>query len=655
MIKDFPLINEVSRIHRNFVSVEDVMNGLSTLNDSVQEIEIMLNEDNTSEGLMGAMPNLLPVHFKLGQLRDFRDEATYQGTRAPDDTSQTLANYFVVMDDAVAEFENRLDLFFASILDMVRGGNISLVVRLAKIIEAEERADSKLRALQDASSQHSDLVSRFKSIQVGSKQPKEYKKRYIDCITKAVDEKFQEAEELFAEDSSTLLDSFDWYFDDLDVVKHNLSKLMPPKWQIFETYLNLYHGRMHDFITKLIKKDDLDGQGLLQIILWKSAYDSGLKSLKVDKKTLSPPILGEAEEDLVKEYLNIIVTKMNEWMNTVNQDDVRDFTQRAEAPEVNENGNFILQGAVIAFQMINQQIDVASDANKVSVLLGVVDECARLLKERQAYWEEVTRRELDRFLAAPDDVPEGLFEWMMAVANDQARCAVFTESVKSRLLPALPKKAQDHIEQSLGSVVDGFVDTAGVMTNRITEVVFNDLKQPISTFFTQDWYGSKNMELITVTIESYLADCRIGLDASIAAEVALELSEMTVISYLSAVKNKNARFLVHSADVAGQVRADVLAGFKYFCEATSPEAAKQTWPVIESFLQLVVSPKEDLWDVYVNFKTEYWDLSNDWVEMVLRCREDANKDIVGVIKKRIKEFGGVPIGAPTIMGKVKAR
>ncbi|EWC47594.1 hypothetical protein DRE_03214 [Drechslerella stenobrocha 248] len=661
MIRDFPLINEVSRVHRNFTSVEEIMNGLQNLNHNVEEIEEMLNNDNTADGLMGRMPNLLPVHFKLGALRDFRDEAMYQATRATDDTSNTLANYFVVMDASVGEFEGRMDFFFSNVLEMVRGHNYSLVVRIAKIIEAEEVADSKLRALQDATLQHSALVSRFKSINVGSKQLKEYKKRYIECIRGSVVEKFKESESLFAEDSSALMESFEWYFDDLFVVKNVLTKLVPPKWQIFDIYLGIYHGQMHELMLKLIGDQNLDGQGLLQIILWKTEYNQGLKTLKIDKSTLNPPVLGGPEEDLVREYLNIIVTKMTEWMSSVNQSDIRDFQERREAPEANENRNYILQGAVIAFQMINQQIDLASDAGKVSVILGVIDECASLLKKRQALWDDVTRREIDKYLMDQENTPEGLFEWMMAVANDQARCAVFTESVKSRLIPALPKKAQEHLGQSFGSVVEGFVDMAGVITKRIIEIIFNDLKGPVSTFFTPEWYSTrptettKYMESITVTVESYLGDCRFGLDDSIAAEMALELSELTVISYLSAVKNKGAKFLVMTADVATQVRADVMTGFSYFRDVTTIEEAKQTWGVIEFFVQLIVSPKEALWDTYVNFKTAYWDLSNDWVDMVLRCREDSNREMLGIIKGRMKEFQAVPIGPPTIMGKVKMR
>ncbi|KAF3914250.1 hypothetical protein AA313_de0205991 [Arthrobotrys entomopaga] len=663
--KDLNLIKEelikVSKVHRNFTQVEEFMTGLADLSKNIEEIEQMLNDDNTEEGLLGPMPNLLHVHYKLGTLRDFRDDAMYQATRATDDTSNTLANYFAVMDDAIGEFENRLDLFFSSMLDIVRGRNVSLIVRVAKIIEAEENADSKIKALQDATSQHSDLVSRFKSINVGARQQKEYKKRYVEVIKQSIAERIAEAEELFAEDSGTLLESFEWYFDDLFIAKDMLTRLVPQKWKIFETYLNIYHTQMHEFIAKIATSGDLDGQGLLQIILWKGQYDSGLKQLKVDKTTLDPPVLGVPEEDLIKEYLKIIVSKMSEWMNNVNRDDVKEFQERKDAPEANEAGNFFLQGAIIAFQIINQQIDVASDAGKVSVLLGVVDECAGLLKTRQALWDEITRQEIDTYLNEPETIPEGLFEWMMAVANDQARCAVFTETVKSRLLPALPKKAQAHVEQSLGSVVDGFVDMAGIITKRITEIIFHDLRAPIATFFTPDWYSpnpsafTKHMESITVTIESYLEDCRVGLDPSIAGEVALELSEMTVIAYLSAVRNKGAKFLVNSADVGGQVRADVMTGFTYFRDATSLEAAKQCWPVIEFFIQLVISPKESLWETYVQFKTAYWDLSNDWVDLVIRCREDSNRDMMGIIKGRMKEFEAVPIGAPTIMGKIKAK
>jgi len=601
------------------------------------------------------MPNLLPIHFKITQLRDFKDDAIYQAKSTRDDTRATLENHFTMMDDMIAEFENRLGILLVGMLDIVRAGNHSLVVRLVKIIEAEERSDEKIKALQDAQDTHGDLVARFKSIQVGTKEVRGYKQKFIDCVKASVENKFIEAEEAFEEDSSTLHDSFDWYFDDLDVVKHNLVRLTPPSWKIFEEYLGIYHGAMHIFLTNLISKEDLDGQGLLQIILWKSKYDAGLKSLKINKKDLVPQVLGGHDEDLVKEYLNIIVTKMAEWMKNVLDTDTKDFVNRTESPEVDENSRFILQGAVITFQMINQQIDVASDANKASVLVGVVDECVRLLKERQTHWEDMTRRELDKFIAQPDDVPGGILEWMCAAGNDQARCAIFTESVKSRLEPALPNKIKDQVNNSLESAIVGFLDTAGIIMSRITEMVFNDLRPAIATLFTPAWYGSRAMEQMTKTIAEYLSDCKEWVDDSIYDELVFELSDTTVINYLSAVRNKNVKFNVVSGDVAAQIRADVQTGFVFFAQHMSREQLKGRWMVIEYFLQLVTCRKEDLWETYKNFKTNYWDLSNDWVDMILRAREDSSREMLGIIKSKATELGSIEIGTPTIMSKVKGR
>src|SRR5947209_36138 len=121
------------------------------------------------------MPNLIPIHHKLTQLRDFRDDVMYQSTKTDDDTRLILENYFQIMDEVIYAFENRFGVLLINILDIVRAGNFSLVVRLAKIIEAEERSDEKVRALQEAKSQHRELVARFKSIQIGSQAARGYK------------------------------------------------------------------------------------------------------------------------------------------------------------------------------------------------------------------------------------------------------------------------------------------------------------------------------------------------------------------------------------------------------------------------------------------------------------------------------------------------
>ncbi|KAF8420095.1 exocyst complex component Sec6-domain-containing protein [Tirmania nivea] len=648
MIQEFPLINKISKIHRNFVAVEDMKSGLQGLDEKLSTVDRMLREDY-GEDIMNPMPRLLPVHHQITQIQDFRVDALHQSESLDADLRATLESYFSPLANTVETFDERIGIITMNMIELVRAGNVGLVVRLAKIIDAEERSDEKVLALQAAQSSYQELASRFKSIQTGPKVARGYKEKWLACIKAAAGAKFEGVSERFTEDPDGLFDSLQWYFNDLQTVKDYFPQLMPPKWKIFETYLNIYHTLMHDFLKSLVEQPELDGGSLLKVILWNSEYTQQMKGLGVKAKDLKPQLLDGKEEELVKEYLSLIVNSMEKWINKITEDDTRDFINRPQTLEYDENKNAGMPGAVTMFQMINQQIEVALDSNKGSVVVGVVDECVRLLKDRQQKWQKVMEDEIDNYCANSEEAIEGILEYTIAVANDQVKCANYTESTSAKVTPLLSRKFSEQTAAALDSAIDGYIATAEACIERCVDIIFHDLKPAFSALFTQSWYGGDQMFNITATIRSYLLDpCEQMLNADLFGGLVESLSERTLQSYLNAARNKGAK--LHIAEACEQIRSDVLVGYQFFIEFLPLEQVKGTWSVLEHFMGLISEPKEGLYSKYEAFKEAYWDLNPAWVEQVVRIREDGSREMVNIIKRQEPY---APSGKPTLMRKVK--
>ena len=613
-------------------------------------VDRMLQEDD-NDNLTNPMLNILPIHYALTQLRDFRDGMLDQGSKADSDARETLQSYFAPLESTIDQFDERIGLVSMSLIDLVRSENRGLVVRLAKIIEAEERADEKVKALKEAQETHQQLATKFKSIARGPKNVRGYKEKFLDCIKASVDLKFENSKNNFEADPESLANCMAWYFEDLAVVKHEFPQLFPPKWKIFNTMLDIYHRQMHDFLKEYIDKPDLDGQSLLSIILWNGLYSKEMKRLGIKAADMVPHVIDGREADLLREYSQLIAGKMEEWLNNIIEEDTREFVNRDHQPN-EEEGKWHMASVPTMFTMINQQLGVALDCNKGNVVLSVVNECVRLLKNRQAKWEQVIKSEITKHMRAitkeeQEDLPDGILEYMIAVANDQIRCAGYTQQISDSNAPLLSKKYEDQVRNSLDDATNGFVDLATFCMSQIIEIIFNDLKPIRKTLFTSSWYGGNEMETIITTIRSYVVDIEPGLDEDLFAAFMHQLSEQTCVTYLSCAYNKGAKF--RTAEAANQIRADVAIGYGFYTEYMDRGGVKAVWTVLEHFLGLICTEKEQLAEKHEEFKLAYWDLPMNWVEAVLKCREDKSRDMIDSVKAKA---GYTPRGQePTIMSR----
>ena len=94
---------------------------------------------------------------------------------------------------------------------------------------------------------------------------------------------------------------------------------------------------------------------------------------------LEPPLLGGNEQSLIDDYLKLIVKKLDEWSANLMKTELAEFTSRAEPPELDADGQYGMQGAVILFQMVNQQVDAAMESGQGMILARVISETNRVM------------------------------------------------------------------------------------------------------------------------------------------------------------------------------------------------------------------------------------------------------------------------------------
>ena len=677
MIKDFATINQVSQAHRNFGAVETMRRNLEMFSDRLNSVEAMLRADDDDPE---NMPNLLPIHYELTQLRNIRDDAMEQITRADDSSLQsTLEDYFERLDGAIDWFDEHVGLVATSLITLVTAENNNLVVRFALIIEAEEKSDQRVQALQDAMRDHKEIASRFQGITDGAKTVRGYKSKFLMAIEAYAEAQFTQTRQAFLDDSSRLEKELRWYFNDLNAVRLGMTPLMPKKWNIMKTYTEIYHRMMHDFLTAFIDDPESTSAHTLEIIGWPEKYYKKMAKLGFpqDDKTLTPHVLDNRETELVREFRQLIIKYLDEWIERIGRQERKDFVERATAEGSNldqdEYGFFRTRNLVDLWRMLREQIDVAANSQRTDVVEGVVDAMFLRLRTRQQIIQKMLEDEAQRYETGRAPELEGyqaLQDWLVATANDQiasiddkdedgsgggARLS-YLSSFREKIETLVTPQYMERVDAEVAALRDGYVDLSTWCLTKFASLIFVvDFKSVMPDFFTARWYGAATgMKQMVVTIEEYIADYRQVLHYSVADLFVQVFSDELLIRYLSSVRNKGAK-LKRTDPFQDQIFADVAAVFEMFDAMPKAEAAgslKQTWRVTEQFLALLTVGKDGVADAFITFKQAYWDLQISWVEAVLRVRDDFERSMLNIVKAQAAQIH-VERGPETVMNKVK--
>lgn len=668
MIKDFKTINIVSQAHRNFGAVEEMRKNLETFNDRLAGVENMLREDEADQE---NMPNLLPIHYELTQLRNIRDDAIEQIQRTGEQDSQsTLEEYFERLDAAIEWFDEHVGLIATSLINLVTSENNGLIVRFAIIIEAEDKSDQRVLALQEALKDHKEMATRFQSITDGAKKVRGYKDKFMEAVKIYAQAQFDSSREDFLDDPEKLEKIMKWYFNDLNAVRIGMVPLMPKKFKIFKTYAQIYHQLMHDFLLSVVDDPESSSSNALEVINWPEKYYKKMKKLGFTEDQLTPHVIDNREAELVREFRSVIIKFLDEWMDRIFTAEKKDFFHRNVEGvnlDADEYGYFRTKNLVDMWRMLREQLDGAAGSKRTDVVEGVVDAMFMRLRQRQQNWQQMLDEEAARFESGKEPELEGLqtlHDWLVATANDQIACIddneeegrfAYLTNFKQKFAPLVSAQYMERAEVEVTSLRDVYVDFSTWCITKFTHLMFAvDFRVVMPDFFTPKWYGNQALKQIIITFQDYVEDYRQVLHHSI-VEIFVEIfSDELLVRYLSSVRNKGAKFK-RSEPFGEKIFEDLSAAFEFFDSLENPDAGdaiKSQWRVTENFLELLTQPKEVIPDVFENFKRGYWDLQLGWVEAVLRSRDDFERSMLNAVKSRAATIT-VDRGTETIMGKVK--
>ncbi len=632
---------------------------LRSMSEQVDELSRLLAADRAQPlGPAGSSPHLLPIHFQLQHLETFRNATLHQARRTAHDAQgradlETLARWFEPLDAVAKDFEGWLFEVGGSILEAVREGNGGAVVRLLKVVEVEGRADQKavaLRLVRKMAGGVGGATGGNGAADATVRVIKNYRHKLLDAIQTSVQRSFSDALDRADGDHLAFLDALGWIYQDLLRIEDAVVPLFPADYDIHGVFVRAYHTRLDAALQSIVALAPEAGV-LLRMHAWVKEYRASMKDLGVPAAWLQPPLLGGKAQDLIEDYVRLIVTKLDEWSANLIKTETRDFAARDTPPEQEADGMYGMQGAVILFQMVNQQVDLAADSGQGAVLARVVAEAARVMQTTQAQWTRVLDAEYRRQTERPDEVPPGLVEYVVALANDQLRCADYAEALSTRLEPLVSDKYKTVIAEQLNAAIDGYLDVAKKCTQVLIDLVFNDLKTVQKGLFQLAWYTDGLVEQIVETMRDYMSDYQGHLNASIFDLLVEDLIVNFLTIYLNALRRVPAKGLRIPAAI-NRIKEDVRLAFTFFSSYKASVDLEQDFEILDMVLAMLSASSQMMFMDFWQFAKKHGP-NMAFVEALVKGRDDLDKptmnDVIETLRRRVRDEGLGDPPEPTIM------
>lgn len=481
-----------------------------------------------------------------------------------------------------------------------------------------------------------DVAAKFRSMQANARVIKHYRSKVQKCIVESIKEKFEEAYVNEGQNAAGFLESSIWIYQDIMRIEEDVVPCFPPSYEIYNLYVREYHRALNDIINKIMESEP-EASVLLTLHSWIKEYKKSMKELNVPPELLEPPLLDGNEQSLVEDYLKLIIKKLDEWSANLMKTEVQAFTAREEPPEVDGDGLYGTQGAVILFQMVNQQVDLAMESGQGLILARVIEEVNRVMRGIQEQWSSLIVSEYKKQIEKPEEVAGGLVEYCIALANDQLKSADFAETLSSRLEPLVSDKYRGTIHDRLNDAIDGCVDVAKKCTQILIDIVFNDLKPAVKLLFQSAWYDGMMAQIIE-TMRDYMTDYQTFLNPSLFDLLVEDIMDTFLVTYLTALANTNMKLKMPAA--TERMRKDIDEVYKFFGAYRKTKELESKFEVLEMIQSLLEASQSLVFLSYWSFAKVHGP-NIAFVEALMKARGDFDRsavnEVMESVKRKVKE------------------
>jgi exocyst complex component 3 len=587
-IKSFRVISEVSQIHRNFVQTSENLDKLIKLPSQIEALAILLN--SLQANLFNPRPELLAAHFQISQLELFRNQTLQIGRSCSLEVRETLQEYFAPLDGLIKSFEEYLMSLCGQVMELAREGRGHVVVLVIKIIEKESREDEKAAAIRLAKKANLEGAARFQSYVANARVIKLYRPKLMEKMDDNTKELFAECWDRFGgassgsnrEDPSGFLERLDWVYEDLAFVKQEMVRLFPNDYNIHRFFVKSYHKHLGNTLRRKVLDTDPEASVLLTLYQFSQEYKKTMtKEMEIPVEWLEPSLLGGKEQSIIDDYLSLITKKIDEWTANLMSDEIGEFVSRQKAPDESAEGLYGVQYASILFQMVNQQIEVAADSGQANILVRATTHACQAMRGTQSSWLRVLEQEFRKHREAksPDDVTQGLVEYVIALANDQLKSADYAEAFQGKVEGMVSSKYKGQVKESVDNAINGYLDVSKRCTQVLVDLVFLDLRPALKELFAfPAWYSEGIMTTVVETIRDYTADYSDRLNPDLFDVLCDDLIDRFLTVYLGGLRRATKLRMPAAGE---KVRADVEECKSMFSAYKNPEELVEKFQVMD--------------------------------------------------------------------------
>ncbi|GFY37592.1 exocyst complex component 3 [Trichonephila inaurata madagascariensis] len=414
---------------------------------SVQDALDMINEGK-----------LLAAHQSLAILEHSRDDLLYEmhklANQSP--TDKNMLKHFFWMEKP-KKIVNNYGCFFKNFKFVLKEPKI--IVSALRIIEREESEDSNAV----------DLFKRTGYMPIG--RPKKGLLKFCNCFG-IEGNQFEDRSAHKMWLVTHLEMSRQIIVEDLRVVKSACVPCFPPKYQIFEEYVKMYHDCLSGHLQDLIG-NSLEDNEYISLLTWISGYG----------------------------YLYNVKKNYRDWMKNALSTDVKDWNHH-EGPDEDESGYFHTQLPLIMYNMLDQHLQVAQTVNKELVNSMMLLSFEEVLEFTRLFEEAIMTYRNKHF--EDRSVVKFFTSYMIATANNCLQFCEFADKLRIRYskdLTAISKNA----EIIFCRTIEAFLKLILVVLKCLREELFMDLSSNLNEVMTRTWFlsGNQIVDTIHATLEDY--------------------------------------------------------------------------------------------------------------------------------------------------------
>jgi len=638
---------------------------LRALHGQIQSIfKLQEDVDDIRAAVDDGTGNMLVVHHKISELETCRD-ALLSALPPKGAARKTVVDYFKDVKVLAESFSMRLltELsdplgFQREKMEAVSPGEAdglppmtaTRLVSWLRIVEQEERNDM--------------------ANPNGLGRPKGLRNKFYEKLEQVIELRFDDKVGTLKSVDNFLGRFKQFYYEDLETVKHELVPRFPPYYGILDRFLEQYHRHLFTFVEEMKTGDHIDPAEIMTLLQWVPSYKKDMaERLGVHVEQRFPQQLlgsGEGEATMRKQYVEMLQTKLKGWCENLVLMETKpwfDMVAGAEDPECNRRGLYFSHGPKNLFQMLDSQIDVAfTGGHGINFVIELLDACAATLlqyveglkvgvqKIYETYFTESGAR-----TATP--CPQLLPDYMMVLINScHSISDEYLRDLINKVRELEPAELQNYqfFSRPAMSARSELVNIVQHGVNLLGNLVADDMGEHFEKLLSPKWVRSHSaQQTILLTLDDYGGQIGACVEGAFVNMILEELWKRILIAYargwcakrFTCKDKKDREEVLERLQLEGMDLREKVQGLMVEKRGDQPELAKMITRVrprirldnlIGQICHIAKSNSALLAAEWRKLKADFPDATLHHLEAILLMREDMSaKEIKKIIVDQI--------------------